>query len=163
MISALNVSSITGTNFKPSRKSIFVIHGFVTTGNTLWLVEMCQVSVAEGKRSWPPAFINWSFMISCVLQTLLEVSDVNCFCVDWSGGSFSLYTQASNNIRVVGAEIAYFLHFLQVCTMSASQTWAEAYCCTLPSPPPTALFFIYGKLGKWGGGEGIITTSEHGS
>ncbi|XP_077309952.1 pancreatic lipase-related protein 2-like [Lithobates pipiens] len=88
VISALNVSSITGTNFKPSRKSTFVIHGFKSTGNTTWLVKMCQ--------------------------TLLEVSDVNCFCVDWSGGSFAVYTQASNNIRVVGAEIAYFLRFLQV-------------------------------------------------
>ncbi|XP_077310063.1 pancreatic lipase-related protein 2-like [Lithobates pipiens] len=87
VISALNVSSITGTNFKPSRQSIFIIHGFMETGNKPWLVEMCQ--------------------------TLLEVSDVNCFCVDWSGGSFALYTQASNNIRVVGAEIAYFLRFLQ--------------------------------------------------
>ncbi|NXR05764.1 LIPR1 protein, partial [Semnornis frantzii] len=38
--------------------------------------------------------------------------DVNCFCVDWSKGSRCQYTQASNNIRVVGAEIAYFVDVL---------------------------------------------------
>ncbi|XP_073451697.1 pancreatic lipase-related protein 2-like [Aquarana catesbeiana] len=87
VIRALNVSSLFGTNFKPSRKSIFIIHDLVETGDKLWLVEMCQA--------------------------LLKVSDVNCFCVDWSGGSFALYTQASRNIHVVGAEIAYFLRFVQ--------------------------------------------------
>ncbi|XP_018427678.1 PREDICTED: pancreatic lipase-related protein 2-like [Nanorana parkeri] len=87
VIRALNVSSVFGTNFKPSLKSLFIIHGFVETGDKQWLVEMCQ--------------------------TLLEVSDVNCFCVDWRGGSFALYTQSANNVRVVGAEIAYFLNFLQ--------------------------------------------------
>ncbi|XP_018427679.1 PREDICTED: pancreatic lipase-related protein 2-like [Nanorana parkeri] len=87
VIRALNVSSVFGTNFKPSLKSLFIIHGFVETGDKQWLVEMCQ--------------------------TLLKVSDVNCFCVDWRGGSFALYTQSANNVRVVGAEIAYFLNFLQ--------------------------------------------------
>ncbi|CAI9606922.1 unnamed protein product, partial [Staurois parvus] len=87
VISALNVSSVSHTNFKPSQKSIFIIHGFVEMGDKLWLVEMCKA--------------------------LLELSDVNCFCVDWKGGSFALYTQASNNVRVVGAEIAYFLNTLQ--------------------------------------------------
>ncbi|XP_072280372.1 pancreatic lipase-related protein 2-like [Pyxicephalus adspersus] len=87
VISALNVSSIFGTKFNSKRNSTFLIHGFLESGNKTWLVDMCQ--------------------------TLLKVSDINCFCVDWSGGSFALYTQAANNIRVVGAEIAHFLHSLQ--------------------------------------------------
>nr|BAF81028.1 protein 54 [Glandirana rugosa] len=87
VISALNVTSVFHTNFISSRKSIFIIHGFVEMGDKLWLVEMCQ--------------------------DILELSDVNCFCVDWKGGSFALYTQASNNVRVVGAEIAHFLNLLQ--------------------------------------------------
>uniref|UniRef100_A0A8C5QT34 Triacylglycerol lipase n=1 Tax=Leptobrachium leishanense TaxID=445787 RepID=A0A8C5QT34_9ANUR len=45
-------------------------------------------------------------------KTMLQVEDVNCFCVDWSGGSRALYTQASNNVRVVGAVVAYFITFL---------------------------------------------------
>ncbi|CAI9615177.1 unnamed protein product, partial [Staurois parvus] len=79
---------IIDTNFKPSQKSIMIIHGFLETGDKSWLVKMCQ--------------------------TLLEVTDVNCLCVDWSGGSFAFYSQTSNNIYVVGAEIAYFLRFIQV-------------------------------------------------
>lgn len=47
-------------------------------------------------------------------QRLLTVEDVNCICVDWSKGSKCQYTQASNNIRVVGAEIAYFVNVLMV-------------------------------------------------
>ncbi|PIO25397.1 hypothetical protein AB205_0116960, partial [Aquarana catesbeiana] len=43
---------------------------------------------------------------------LLGIEDVNCICVDWSGGSRTSYSQASNNIRVVGAEIAYFIDIL---------------------------------------------------
>lgn len=45
---------------------------------------------------------------------MLKVEDVNCICVDWHGGSLGLYTQAANNIRVVGAEVAYFTKTLQV-------------------------------------------------
>lgn len=47
-------------------------------------------------------------------QRLLSVEDVNCICVDWKKGSRCQYTQASNNIRVVGAEIAYFINVLMV-------------------------------------------------
>ncbi|KAJ1140218.1 hypothetical protein NDU88_006576, partial [Pleurodeles waltl] len=43
---------------------------------------------------------------------MLQVENVNCICVDWQGGSRTLYSQASNNIRVVGAEIAYFINIL---------------------------------------------------
>ncbi|XP_027707400.1 pancreatic triacylglycerol lipase-like [Vombatus ursinus] len=44
---------------------------------------------------------------------LFKVEEVNCICVDWKKGSRTLYTQASQNIRVVGAEIAYFVDYLK--------------------------------------------------
>ncbi|PIO32634.1 hypothetical protein AB205_0163660, partial [Aquarana catesbeiana] len=44
---------------------------------------------------------------------MLQVEDVNCICVDWVGGSRTLYSIAANNIRVVGAEVAYFVDILQ--------------------------------------------------
>uniref|UniRef100_K7FB34 Triacylglycerol lipase n=1 Tax=Pelodiscus sinensis TaxID=13735 RepID=K7FB34_PELSI len=43
---------------------------------------------------------------------MFQVEDVNCICIDWSGGSSTLYSQASNNIRVVGTEVAYFINIL---------------------------------------------------
>ncbi|KAM5132705.1 pancreatic triacylglycerol lipase-like, partial [Mantella aurantiaca] len=87
MISALDVSTVTGTNFKPSRKSYFIAHGHGEKGDKEWLVTMCK--------------------------NLLKVSDVNCFCVDWSAGASGLYTKTASNVRVAGSEIAYFLGFLQ--------------------------------------------------
>ncbi|KAM4034308.1 pancreatic lipase-related protein 2-like [Anomaloglossus baeobatrachus] len=86
VVSALNVSSVLDTKFDPSRRSHFIIHGFLEAGEKAWLTDMCR--------------------------TLLEVSDLNCFCVDWKGGSMAAYTQAANNIRVVGAELAYLIDFL---------------------------------------------------
>ncbi|XP_073540720.1 pancreatic lipase-related protein 2-like isoform X2 [Phyllobates terribilis] len=81
-VSAVNPGTISDSNFRPERKSRFVIHGFTDSGEKSWLTDLCQA--------------------------VLQVEDVNCFCVDWSGGSQTLYTQAANNIRVVGAEVAYF-------------------------------------------------------
>ncbi|KAE8589466.1 hypothetical protein XENTR_v10017573 [Xenopus tropicalis] len=82
----LNPSAVSLTNFKTSRKSRFIIHGFIDEGEENWLVNMCKA--------------------------MLKVEDVNCFCTDWSGGSRTIYTQAANNIRVVGAELAYFIGYL---------------------------------------------------
>ncbi|XP_068114974.1 pancreatic lipase-related protein 2-like [Hyperolius riggenbachi] len=86
VVRASNVSTVGTTNFNSSRKTIFIIHGFLETGNKEWLVDMCKA--------------------------LLHVSDVNCFCVDWKGGSFAPYSQAANNVRVVGAEVAKFVKYL---------------------------------------------------
>ncbi|CAN2390689.1 Belongs to the AB hydrolase superfamily. Lipase family, partial [Pristimantis euphronides] len=79
-------ATIANSNFQTNRISRFIIHGFIDNGQNSWLVDMCQA--------------------------ILQAEDVNCFCVDWSGGSLALYTQAANNIRVVGAEIAYFIDTL---------------------------------------------------
>ncbi|XP_077311053.1 pancreatic triacylglycerol lipase-like [Lithobates pipiens] len=86
-ISAVNPSTISASNFRTSRKTRFIIHGFIDKGEESWLSNMCK--------------------------TMLQVEDVNCICVDWVGGSRTLYSIAANNIRVVGAEVAYFVDILQ--------------------------------------------------
>ncbi|KAE8589469.1 hypothetical protein XENTR_v10017574 [Xenopus tropicalis] len=85
-IRALTPGAISTSNFKASRKTRFIIHGFIEHGYDRWLTHMCA--------------------------TLLKVEDVNCFCVDWTGGAYALYSQAANNVRVVGAEVAHFIQFL---------------------------------------------------
>lgn len=67
-------------------------------------------------------------MLCLFHQNLFEVESVNCICVDWKGGSRTTYPQATQNIQVVGAEVAYLVDFLQVTT--------SRFCkspCTLPS------------------------------
>ncbi|XP_072280895.1 pancreatic triacylglycerol lipase-like [Pyxicephalus adspersus] len=86
-ISAVNSETIKASNFLRSRKTRFIIHGFIDSGENRWLKDLCQA--------------------------MLQVEDVNCICVDWHGGSLALYTQASNNIRVVGAEVAYFIRTIE--------------------------------------------------
>ncbi|XP_069837851.1 pancreatic triacylglycerol lipase-like [Dendropsophus ebraccatus] len=86
-ITAINSSTILKSNFRKHQKTRFIIHGFINSAKNNWLVDMC-----------------WA---------ILEVEDVNCICVDWSGGSRALYTQAANNVRVVGAEVAYFIDALK--------------------------------------------------
>ncbi|XP_075071210.1 pancreatic triacylglycerol lipase-like [Mixophyes fleayi] len=86
VISAVDPSTISSSNFRTSRKTRFLIHGYTASGDSGWLPDMCR--------------------------TLFQVEDSNCICVDWSGGSRVLYSQASNNIRVVGAEVAYFVDSL---------------------------------------------------
>ncbi|XP_018427683.1 PREDICTED: pancreatic triacylglycerol lipase-like [Nanorana parkeri] len=86
VISAINPSTISSSNFRTSRKTRFVTHGFTSSGEASWLSQTCRA--------------------------FFEVEDVNCIAVDWAGGSRTTYSQAANNIRVVGAEIAYFVNYL---------------------------------------------------
>uniref|UniRef100_W5N013 Triacylglycerol lipase n=1 Tax=Lepisosteus oculatus TaxID=7918 RepID=W5N013_LEPOC len=86
-ITAINPSTISASNFRSNRKTRFIIHGFIDKGEEGWVTDMCL--------------------------EMLQVEDVNCICVDWKGGSRCPYTQAANNIRVVGAEVAYFGEVLQ--------------------------------------------------
>ncbi|XP_063819889.1 pancreatic triacylglycerol lipase-like isoform X2 [Pseudophryne corroboree] len=85
-ISAATPSTISSSNFRTTRKTRFIIHGFTDSGTASWLSDICR--------------------------KLFQIEDSNCICVDWSGGSRTLYSQASNNIRVVGAEVAYFVDIL---------------------------------------------------
>lgn len=86
-ISAGKPQTISNSHFKTSRKSRFIIHGYLDNGEKIWLSDMCKM--------------------------MLQVEDENCICVDWGTGSRAFYTQAANNIRVVGAEVAYFINVLQ--------------------------------------------------
>ncbi|KAM6067740.1 pancreatic lipase-related protein 2-like isoform 2-T2 [Chlamydotis macqueenii] len=87
VISAINSSTIQNSHFSAHRKSTFIIHGFGSTGKKGWVVEMCLL--------------------------LLEVENINCIAVDWKEGAKGTYVSAVNNIRVIGAEVAYFLKTLQ--------------------------------------------------
>ncbi|XP_047617070.1 pancreatic triacylglycerol lipase [Phacochoerus africanus] len=80
-------SAIRNSNFRVDRKTRFIIHGFIDKGEEAWLSDICK--------------------------NLFKVESVNCICVDWKGGSRTGYTQASQNIRIVGAEVAYFIEVLK--------------------------------------------------
>ncbi|XP_014336556.1 pancreatic triacylglycerol lipase isoform X1 [Bos indicus x Bos taurus] len=80
-------STIASSNFKTNRKTRFVIHGFIDKGDENWLQSICK--------------------------NLFSVESVNCICVDWKGGSHTGYTQATQNIRIVGAEVAYLVDVLK--------------------------------------------------
>ncbi|XP_004647602.2 pancreatic triacylglycerol lipase-like [Octodon degus] len=82
-----DASKIRNSNFKTNRKTRFIIHGFTDKGEEDWLANICK--------------------------NMFEVESVNCICVDWKGGSRTGYTQATHNIRVVGAEVAYFVDILK--------------------------------------------------
>ncbi|XP_032047125.1 pancreatic lipase-related protein 2-like [Aythya fuligula] len=87
VISAINSSTIQNSHFSSRRKTSFIIHGFGSTGKSGWVVEMCLL--------------------------LLEAENMNCIAVDWKEGAKGTYVSAVNNIRVIGAEIAYFIKTLQ--------------------------------------------------
>ncbi|KAB0383206.1 hypothetical protein FD755_005123, partial [Muntiacus reevesi] len=76
-------STIEASNFQTDKKTQFIIHGFRNKGDESWLVAMCK--------------------------NMFEVEEVNCICVDWKKGSQTTYTQAANNVHVVGAQMAQML------------------------------------------------------
>ena len=45
---------------------------------------------------------------------MFHTEDVNCILTDWRGGSSGLYTDAVNNVRIVGAELVYLVNILEV-------------------------------------------------
>uniref|UniRef100_A0A667GWF8 Triacylglycerol lipase n=1 Tax=Lynx canadensis TaxID=61383 RepID=A0A667GWF8_LYNCA len=79
-------STIEASNFQTNRKTRFIIHGFIDKGEENWLLEMCK--------------------------NMFAVEEVNCICVDWKKGSQTTYTQAANNVRVVGAQVAQMISVL---------------------------------------------------
>ncbi|PNI81624.1 LOW QUALITY PROTEIN: PNLIPRP1 isoform 3, partial [Pan troglodytes] len=78
-------STIEASNFQMDRKTRFIIHGFIDKGDESWVTDMCK---------------------------MFELEEVNCICVDWKKGSQTTYTQAANNVRVVGAQVAQMLDIL---------------------------------------------------
>jgi len=45
---------------------------------------------------------------------MFHIEDVNCILTDWTSGSSGLYTNAVNNVRIVGAELVYLVNLLEV-------------------------------------------------
>ncbi|XP_049646396.1 pancreatic lipase-related protein 3 [Suncus etruscus] len=83
-ISAVNDSTISHSNFDPDHITRINIAGWKTDGR--WQRDMCNA--------------------------LLRVEDVNCINLDWINGS-KVYIHSVNNLRVAGAEVAYFVHVLE--------------------------------------------------
>ncbi|XP_052569236.1 pancreatic lipase-related protein 2 [Peromyscus californicus insignis] len=86
VISATDPATIEASNFQLDRKTRFIIHGFIDSGEDAWLLDMCK--------------------------KMFQVEKVNCICVDWKRGARTEYTQAAYNTRVVGAEIAFLVQVL---------------------------------------------------
>uniref|UniRef100_A0A8C9A1X9 Triacylglycerol lipase n=1 Tax=Prolemur simus TaxID=1328070 RepID=A0A8C9A1X9_PROSS len=85
-------STTEASNFQTNRKTRFIIHGFIDKGDESWVTDMCQ--------------------------NLFKVETVNCICVDWRKGSQTTYTQAANNVRVVGAQGAQMAQMLKILSVS---------------------------------------------
>ncbi|KAM8924755.1 pancreatic lipase-related protein 2-like [Pelodytes ibericus] len=89
VISAYDPKAITTSFFQTTRKTYMIIHGMADRAENNWVSNMC----AE----------------------IIGVEDINCIGVDWHSGSGNIhnYVQAANNLRVVGAEVAYFVKTIQ--------------------------------------------------
>ncbi|XP_040848422.1 inactive pancreatic lipase-related protein 1 [Ochotona curzoniae] len=86
ILSLSDPATIGASNFQTDRKTRFIIHGFIDKADESWVADMCK--------------------------DMLRVEEVNCICVDWKRGSQTSYTQAANNVRVVGAQVAQLLSIL---------------------------------------------------
>ncbi|XP_043332160.1 pancreatic lipase-related protein 3 isoform X2 [Cervus canadensis] len=82
-VSAVNYLTIQASHFATDKITRINIPGWKSDGK--WQQDMCNV--------------------------LLKVEDVNCINLDWINGSLQ-YIHAVNNLRVVGAEVAYFIDVL---------------------------------------------------
>lgn len=83
------------TDFKIERKTIIIVHGFLSHSNEKWISEMEK------------AFLKWN--------------DVNVIVVDWSaGGNTWNYYKAAINTRTVGYQISRFLEHITNATTVAS-------------------------------------------
>ncbi|XP_045761420.1 pancreatic triacylglycerol lipase-like [Maniola jurtina] len=78
-------------DFKPSRKTIMIVHGFMSHSNASWVRDMTS------------AFLEWD--------------DVNVIAVDWSrGGNTWKYWRAVANTRRVGSDVTGFMKQLMAAT-----------------------------------------------
>ncbi|XP_063837607.1 pancreatic triacylglycerol lipase-like isoform X1 [Ostrinia nubilalis] len=75
-------------DFKPTRKTVIIVHGFMSHSNASWVHDMTR------------AFLQWA--------------DVNVIAVDWSeGGNTWKYWRAVANTRRVGSDVTNFLRQLK--------------------------------------------------
>ncbi|XP_068081531.1 pancreatic triacylglycerol lipase isoform X2 [Anabrus simplex] len=79
-------SAIFRTNISPNRRMVLISHGFLETGEKLWIKQM----TAE----------------------LLKHSDLNVIVINWGGGSAPPYSQAVANTRVIGTMAAHLINYL---------------------------------------------------
>nr|XP_009925106.1 PREDICTED: pancreatic lipase-related protein 2-like [Haliaeetus albicilla] len=86
-ISATNPSTIKASNFRTHRKTRFIIHGHLVGADLPWITNICRF--------------------------MFHTEDVNCILTDWRGGSSGLYTEAVNNVHIVGAELVYLVNLLE--------------------------------------------------
>ncbi|XP_030029758.1 lipase member I isoform X2 [Manduca sexta] len=78
-------------DYKPERKTIMIVHGYMSYSNASWVNDMTR------------AFLEWG--------------DVNVIAVDWSGGGNTWkYWRAVANTRRVGSDITAFLNQLMAAT-----------------------------------------------
>lgn len=84
--------SIANSHFRADRQIKFIIHGFIDTPLSNWVLEM-KNELLEHSRN------NQIGMLVVI--------------VDWAGGSLPLYTQATANTRLVGLELAYLIKKLR--------------------------------------------------
>lgn len=82
-----NAEVLLRSTFLPESRIKFIVPGFIS--------------------SWAP---EWA---EPLIQAILNVENVNVFVINWTGGDGPLYEQAVANTRVVGAELALFIEFLQ--------------------------------------------------
>ncbi|RWS22662.1 pancreatic triacylglycerol lipase-like protein [Leptotrombidium deliense] len=78
--------------FNANKDTKIIIHGFLEHWilNPIWIQHMRDEFLIHG--------------------------DYNIIVVDWKGGNNFPYSQAVSNTRIVGAEVALFIHFLMVIT-----------------------------------------------
>ncbi|CAH2262152.1 jg26807 [Pararge aegeria aegeria] len=78
-------------DFKPERKTVMIVHGFMSHSNASWVLDMTS------------AFLEWD--------------DVNVIAVDWSrGGNTWKYWRAVANTRRVGSDVTGFMKQLMAAT-----------------------------------------------
>ncbi|KAJ7325233.1 hypothetical protein JRQ81_018253 [Phrynocephalus forsythii] len=87
-ISADTPSTISVSNFRTNRRTSFIVHGYSVDNEDIGqIIQICGL--------------------------LLQMEDLNCIIVNWEDTAAKLYTQAVQNIRIVGAELAYLLDYFE--------------------------------------------------
>ncbi|XP_070575555.1 pancreatic triacylglycerol lipase-like [Ptychodera flava] len=82
-----NPSSLTSSNFNPSRDTKFITHGWRQSGSSPFVIDM--------------------------KNAFLDYSDYNVIAVDWEGGASNVvYFPAASNVYTVGSEVNQFVRFL---------------------------------------------------
>ncbi|XP_071953478.1 pancreatic triacylglycerol lipase-like [Antedon mediterranea] len=81
-------ASLLLSNFNPLLKTVFLIHGYTSSGT---------------KSNW----------VQTAKDKLIKRRNVNVFVIDWGRGAKDIYTKSVQNTRVVGREVGMFIQFLQ--------------------------------------------------